>query len=124
MVAGGTGITPCYQVIQSALNADDGTQLSLIFGNRTVDDILLKEELDQLRDNNKDKFKLLYTVDVKPEGAWNGKVGFVTKEMIQENLPAPSAETIILYCGPPPFEDMMKKHLTELGYTEDMVFKF
>jgi NAD(P)H-flavin reductase len=46
MVAGGTGITPCYQIIQAALNGEDGTQLSLIFGNRTVEDILLKEELD------------------------------------------------------------------------------
>lgn len=46
MVAGGTGITPCYQVIQAALNGDDGTSLSLIFGCRTVDDLLLKEEMD------------------------------------------------------------------------------
>jgi len=47
MVAGGTGITPCYQVLQSALDGDDGTNLSLIFGSRTVEDILLKDELDQ-----------------------------------------------------------------------------
>lgn len=45
-IAGGTGITPCYQVIQSVLdNKDDKSQLSLIFGNRTTKDILLKEEL-------------------------------------------------------------------------------
>jgi ferredoxin-NADP reductase len=44
--------------------------------------------------------------------------------MIKERLPAPSIETLILYCGPPPFEDMMKKHLSELGYTDDMIFKF
>jgi NAD(P)H-flavin reductase len=25
MVAGGTGISPCYQLIQAALNGDDGT---------------------------------------------------------------------------------------------------
>jgi len=36
LVAGGTGITPCYQVIQSALHNDDGTNLSLVFGNRTT----------------------------------------------------------------------------------------
>ena len=46
MVAGGTGITPCYQVIQAALNGEDATNCSLIFGNRTVEDILLKDELD------------------------------------------------------------------------------
>jgi NAD(P)H-flavin reductase len=49
MVAGGTGITPCYQVLQAALNGNDGTTLSLIFGNRTVEDILLRDELDQFK---------------------------------------------------------------------------
>ena len=44
--------------------------------------------------------------------------------MIKDNLPPPGPDTLIVYCGPPPFEDMMKKHLAELGYTEDMVFKF
>lgn len=39
-------------------------------------------------------------------------------------MPAPSEDTIILYCGPPAFEDMMKKHLEELGYGNDMQFKF
>lgn len=44
-VAGGTGITPCYQVIQAGLKNGDGNSFSLIFGSRTVQDILLKDEL-------------------------------------------------------------------------------
>ena len=51
-------------------------------------------------------------------------VGFITKEMLAEKMPAPSEETLILYCGPPPFEKMMKQHLTELGYNDKMQFKF
>ena len=45
-IAGGTGITPCYQVIQAGLINNDGTKHALLFGSRTVDDILLREELD------------------------------------------------------------------------------
>lgn len=44
--------------------------------------------------------------------------------MIEQHMPPPGPETLIMYCGPPPFEDMMKRHLTELGYAEDMMFKF
>ena len=125
MVAGGTGITPCYQVIQSALNGNDGTQLTLIYGSRTVEDIILREELIQLAQNNPQRFKLHLTVDIKPEDPnWKGGVGFVTKEMIKAYLPAPSPETIILYCGPPIFEDMMKGHVEALGYSNDQQFKF
>jgi len=125
-VAGGTGITPVYQVIQGALRNEDGIPMSLVFGNRTVDDILLKEELEQLQEGYKEQFKLFFTVDVAPpaEAEWKQGVGFVTQEMLKEYMPAPSEDTLILFCGPPPFEAMMKKHMGEMGYTEDMWFKF
>lgn len=66
-VAGGTGITPVFQVIQAALKNDEGaTSFSLIFGNRSVDDILLKEELQTFEEQYPDNFKLYLTVDVEP----------------------------------------------------------
>ena len=54
-------------------NKDDKSKLSLIFGNRTTKDILLKEELKDLKENNKEQFDLYFTVDVKPEAQenWN-----------------------------------------------------
>ena len=125
-IAGGTGITPCYNVLQSALRHSDKTQHKMIFGNRTVDDILLKDELNLLQQNHPDDFSLHLTVDIKPDAKanWTQGVGFVTKEMIKEHLPAPSNDTIILYCGPPIFTDLMEKHMEEMGYTADMMFKF
>ena len=126
LVAGGTGITPCYQVIQASLKNNDGCKSSLVFGNRTTDDILLKTELMEFAENYKDAFNLYLTVDIQPEASenWQQGVGFITKEMLQKQLPAPGPDTLILYCGPPPFENMMKKHLAELGYDATMQFKF
>lgn len=47
MIAGGTGITPMFQVIKAILeNPRDRTKISLIFGNITEDDILLQHELN------------------------------------------------------------------------------
>lgn len=40
MIAGGTGITPMYQIIKSSIkDASDRTQLSLIYANVNEDDI-------------------------------------------------------------------------------------
>lgn len=126
MVSGGTGITPCYQVIQAALKGDDGTHLSLLFGSRTVEDILMKQELDQLALNYPERFSLFYTVDIAPEASTNWKygTGFVTKEMLKSTMPEASEDTVILFCGPPIFEDMMIKHLKDMGYADSMMFKF
>jgi len=44
--------------------------------------------------------------------------------MLEKAMPKPSQQTLVCYCGPPPFEKMMKTHLEQLGYDENMVFKF
>jgi len=125
-IAGGTGITPIFQVLQAALKNEDGTSHSLLFGNRSVDDILLKGELEQLAETHNEQFNMHLTVDMKPpKGAkWTQGVGFVTKEMLKEWMPAPSVETMILYCGPPVFTDLMTKLLKDLDYDDSMLFKF
>jgi cytochrome-b5 reductase len=72
------------------------------------------------------QFKIYFTVDIAPpaEAKWTEGVGFMTKEMIKEHMPAPGPDTMILFCGPPPFTKMLSSILPELGYTEDMLFKF
>ena len=56
---------------------------------------------------------------------WTEGVGFVTKEMVKKRMPAPSIDTMITYCGPPAFCEMISKMLLEdLGYDESMIFKF
>lgn len=68
LVAGGTGITPCFQVIKAALSYKmDKTHLSLLFGNRTVDDILLHQEIKGLQIMHPSQFKAHFTVDIQPD---------------------------------------------------------
>ena len=48
-IAGGSGITPMLQVASEIVrNPDDKTQVSLIFGNVSDQDILLKKEIDDM----------------------------------------------------------------------------
>ncbi|XP_068662181.1 NADH--cytochrome b5 reductase 1 [Aristolochia californica] len=124
MLAGGSGITPMFQVARAILeNSQDKTKVYLIYANVTYEDILLKEELDSLASNYPDRFKVYYVLNQPPE-EWNGGVGFVSKEMIQAHCPPPAADIQILRCGPPPMNKAMQGHLDELGYTKEMQFQF
>ncbi|KAK9122481.1 hypothetical protein Sjap_012083 [Stephania japonica] len=124
MLAGGSGITPMFQVARAILeDPEDSTKLHLIYANVTFDDILLKEELDTLASNYPGHFKVYYVLNQPPE-EWNGGVGFVSKEMIQEHCPAPANDIKILRCGPPPMNKAMAAHLDGLGYTSEMQFQF
>ncbi|KAJ1507636.1 NADH-cytochrome b5 reductase [Coelomomyces lativittatus] len=65
MIAGGTGITPMYQLIQTILLTlpHDTTQLHLIYANVSLEDILLKKELDELASTYAHQFKVFYVLN-------------------------------------------------------------
>ena len=56
MLAGGTGITPMYQTARVILkDPKDATRLSLIYGNLSEKDILIKDLLDELTQSYPDR---------------------------------------------------------------------
>lgn len=123
MIAGGTGITPCWQVFRELLaDPEDKTEMRLIFANVTEDDILLRDEMDEIAATNK-RFSVYYVLNEPPAG-WVGGVGFVTPGMIKEQIGAPDSSTLFLHCGPPPMNKAIKTHLAELGVSDKNIFKF
>jgi len=125
MMAGGTGLTPMLQVAQAAMrDPEDRVAFSLIYANKTEDDILCRDMLDDLAKSSGGRFTVTYTLDFPPAG-WKHKVGFITQDMIKECLPAPADDTLILMCGPPPMiEFACKKNLEALGFPKTSMVPF
>ena len=118
------------QIIKAVLkNKKDKTKLDLIFANVNQDDILCKQELDELAKD--DRFNVFYVLNNPPKG-WNQGVGFVTREMVEANLKPYSEKSKVLLCGPPPMVSAMSKIVQEFGYPKantisklpDAIFKF
>jgi cytochrome-b5 reductase len=116
---------------------------SLIFGNITEDDILLRDILEELARKHPEQFKLYYTLNnvcierafvsislqtlmiwMKPPEEWTQGRGFVTPQMISEHLPEPHDDHLIVMCGPTPMMKAMTEHLQKLGYEERHYFEF
>ncbi|XP_041367870.1 NADH-cytochrome b5 reductase 3-like [Gigantopelta aegis] len=125
MIAGGTGITPMLQLVRQVLkNPEDKTELFLLFANQTEDDILLRPELDEIKDSHPKHFKLWYTLD-RPKDGWEYSKGFVNDEMIKNHLPPPGDDTLILMCGPPPMINFAcVPNLDKLGYSPSQRFSY
>ncbi|CAP69500.1 uncharacterized protein PODANS_1_11620 [Podospora anserina S mat+] len=138
LVAGGTGITPMYQLLRTIFNnPEDKTKVTLVFGNVSADDILLKNELATLENHYPQRFRAFYVLDNPPK-QWTGAKGFINKELLKTVLPEPKNENIkVFVCGPPGMMDSisgnkksprdqgeLKGILKELGYTPEQVYKF
>mmetsp|Transcript_24967 Transcript_24967/g.73833 ORF Transcript_24967/g.73833 Transcript_24967/m.73833 type:complete len:314 (-) Transcript_24967:259-1200(-) len=140
MVAGGSGITPMLQVVDTVLSDPaDKTDVSLVYANTTDSDIILKDKIDELAKKYPYRFKVYYVVDNPSWGGmmWKGGKGRVTGQMLKEHLPPPSLDNLVMVCGPPGMMNAVSGNkapdksqgeltglLKELGYTKDNVFKF
>ncbi|PHH73821.1 hypothetical protein CDD82_5257 [Ophiocordyceps australis] len=138
LIAGGTGITPMYQLLRAIFNnPNDKTQVTLIFGNVSEKDILLRKELADLENTYPRRFRVFYVVDKAAPG-WQGQTGFITKDLLKTVLPEPKSSNIKLFvCGPPGLMNAISGNkksptnqgeltgaLKDLGYSQDQVYKF
>jgi cytochrome-b5 reductase len=116
MIAGGSGITPMFQIIRRICeDPRDDTKTTLLYANKTEGDILLKHELDKFAEEY-DQFNVHYVLG-NPSESWTGEKGRISKRMIEEHLPAPAgSDTKVLVCGPDPMMDSMVKYLQERGF--------
>lgn len=56
---------------------------------------------------------------------WKYSKGFVSEEMIKDNLYPPSSETLTLMCGPPPMINFAcQPNLEKLGYSAELRFAY
>lgn len=117
MLAGGTGITPMYQLIRAICeDPRDTTEVSLIYANRTEGDILLRKELETFARRYPKNLSIHYLLD-QPPADWTYGTGYVTKDLMSERFPNPQEEGVkVMLCGPPGMVNAAKKGLVELGY--------
>ncbi|KAK7195617.1 NADH-cytochrome b5 reductase [Novymonas esmeraldas] len=142
MIAGGTGLTPMFQTLHNVLHAPDNTTtISLLFANKTLDDILLGKELEALAKEHPGRFATYHCLTTPPK-RWTGYSGHIDKTMITETMPGPErqGDSCLLVSGPPPFmkticgpkdyssyppkQGPLLGYLKELGYSESGVYKF
>lgn len=125
MVAGGSGITPMLQLIRAIMkDPADHTQVSILYANQSEKDILLREELDEAVQLSGGQIKVWYTVDTSNEG-WKYSTGYINADMIKDHMHPPSAETMVLMCGPPPMINFACiPNLDKLGYDPKLRFSY
>ena len=127
MICGGSGITPIFQVLRAIMqDKKDPTRCVVIDGNRLLEDILCKSELDAFAAGNTNRCKLLYTL-TQPPTNWTGLRGRVATPLLLEhaNRAAHSdGEAMALICGPGPFEKAVHKALQEIGWHDDELMFF
>lgn len=123
MICGGSGITPIFQVLRAVMqDKEDSTKCVVLDGNRLIEDILCKEDLDRFALENPEKCELLYTLTKGPE-EWKGLRGRIALDLLRVHAPL-SEKTMILICGPEALEKAAHKALNEIGWKDENLLFF
>jgi len=122
LIAGGSGITPMLAIAQASVLANDGVKMTLIFCNKTKDDILCDDVIKDLEKKG-DNFKVFNSLtrhDESKQGAWDGLTGRISYDMMKKcGLPAEVSDDILVAsCGPSGFGDTISAFLGENGFVK------
>ncbi|APX71834.1 FAD-binding oxidoreductase [Companilactobacillus allii] len=94
-IAGGSGITPFYSMAKSISEGVEDVDLTILYGSRTHDNILLGEELNKLTKET-DKVKVVNVLS--DENISGYEHGFISAALISKYQPA--QDYSIFICGP------------------------
>lgn len=111
-LAGGAGVTPFIAIFRDLHKQGEIGSNTLIFSNSTDNDIILKEEFEEILGD-----QFINVITDKPTDDHIYLDGYIDKEFLETKIN--DFDQSFYVCGPGPFNDSMMSYLKELGANPD-----
>jgi len=117
MVAAGSGITPILSILTTILETEPRSTVTLIDGNRTVQDIMFLEELEDLKNLHPDRFAMFHVLSREEQDValFHGRIDRAHLGEFLDELVRPEDIHEWFLCGPRPMIDGARALLIERG---------
>jgi ring-1,2-phenylacetyl-CoA epoxidase subunit PaaE len=117
MIAAGSGITPIISILTAILEAEPHSSVTLIYGNRTVQDIMFLEELEDLKNLYPGRFAMYHVLSREEQDValFHGRIDRAHLEEFFEQLVRPDDVDEWFLCGPREMIDSGRSLLVERG---------
>jgi predicted ferric reductase len=114
-LAGGVGVTPIMSFLRTMVDRRDRRPVLLLYADKTWDDVMFRDEIRELEKEL--DLRTVFVLDEPPDD-WEGESGFVTRELLERQLPEEPIERFYFICGPEPMMNMVEEALLEIGVPE------
>lgn len=118
-LAGGSGITPFVSMANAIADGDEDFNLILLYGSRNYENILFREELEEI-EKKCNKVKVVHVLSDDKNSYPNTESGFITAELIKKYAPE-NEEYSVFICGPQQMYNFLDKELEKLALPKKFV---
>jgi ring-1,2-phenylacetyl-CoA epoxidase subunit PaaE len=121
--AAGSGITPILSIIKTTLLTEPQSQFTLVYGNKTKNSIIFKEELQALKDKFIDRFRVYHILSQERTDAEinNGRIDTDKLNLLFNKVIDINTLDDIFLCGPEEMIFCIKGYLAGKGVPEEKV---
>lgn len=125
LLAAGSGITPILAILKTILECEPLSQVTLVYGNRRVRDIIFKEAIEDLRDRYLTRFQLIHCLSREPQEApmSSGRLDAAKVKLLLNTLLKPDALDAVYICGPNEMIQECAAAAREAGVPEAKIHK-
>lgn len=109
-IAGGSGITLFYSLAKAIAEGTEDLSLTILYGSKTQDEIILKNELNELC-SKCSKIKVVHVLSNQEIQGYEH--GYVSSDLIKKY--APKSDYSLFICGPKALYDYEKEQVKNLG---------
>ena len=116
-IAGGSGITPILSIMKTVLVREPRSRFTLVYGNRTLQSTMFKEELEDLKNRHMTRLMIQHVFSDEPTEAPIAH-GLMNREkiaaLLSSVLPGAGIDQVFV-CGPYQMNDEAETALLEAG---------
>ncbi len=120
LVAGGSGVVPLMAMLRHRARAGSHVATRLLLSSRAFDEIIYREELDQLVANG-DGLEVFHTLTRSQPPGWPGFARRIDDHMLAEVLGPLGNSARAYLCGPTALVEIAANALVRLGLPPDRV---
>ena len=115
--AAGSGITPVIAITKQVLHEQSAAAVTLFYGNRTTQDIILREELEGLKNQHMGRLRLYHVLSREDHGIdlLCGRIDGERVAAFAKTLSGVDDADAYYFCGPEPMIRAGKAALVESG---------
>lgn len=118
----GSGITPVLSMVKSVLAVEPNSKFVLVYGNKTLEDVMFKKELDILNETYGDRLFVYYTFSKSSyENFLSGRIDEALVNKVTKELHGTTTFNDYFLCGPEAMITIVKDTLINNGVANDKV---